>query len=193
MPTAGLTGEGLKKYQRWLAVQRAKGREPSQNEIQSFLQAEIQANINTDLARDRVSLEREGLDLRRGELENITRRTDLLERQQKNLEGAAKISGLGEIAKTVGTVNQLTGGAITEGLKWAGSSIWDYVDSLGDPTYDAVTEGAMWGAEMTAGAADYGLDQIYDYGSEAVSGVGDYLGDAFDFDIDEVWDISDIF
>lgn len=190
MPTAGLTGEGLKKYQRWLAVQRAKGREPSQNEIQSFLQAEIQANINTDLARDRVSLEREGLDLRRGELENITRRTELLERQQKNLEGAAKISGIGELAKTAGAINQLTGGAITEGIKYAGSSIWDWIDSIG--SYDSATEAAMTGAEITAGLGDFAFDYGYDAATEAAMTGAEFTAGIGDDFVSEIFDWSDL-
>jgi hypothetical protein len=122
MATAGLTGQGLQRYQRWLAVQRAKGREPAPGEIQGFLQGEIQANIASDTDREALGLQRERLD---SERDIGNRRLKLLEDQQDRQQGADTISGISQGIQGLGALNQLTGGAITEGIQWAAGGIWD--------------------------------------------------------------------
>jgi len=145
MPTSGLTGEGLKKYQRWLAVQRAKGREPSPGEIQSFLQGEIQANIATDLDRQVIGLREQAL---KSETDIANRRLDLIKDEYDRQKGADTFRGISEIAKTAGAVNQLTGGAITEGLKWAGGQVYDLFSG---------------GSEVATTAADLGDFAAFDF------------------------------
>lgn len=152
MPTAGLTGEGLKKYQRWLAVQRAKGREPAPGEIQSFLQGEIQANIATDIDRQALGLREQAL---KSETDIANRRLDLISKDIDRQSGADTIRGLSEIAKGVGAVNQLTGGAVTEGLKWAGSQVYDFFGG-GD---QVATTAADLGGEFAA----FDFSDVFDW------------------------------
>jgi hypothetical protein len=163
MATAGLTGEGLKKYQRWLAVQRAKGREPAPGEIQSFLQGEIQANIASDTDREAIGLRREEVGIQRDRLSSetdiATRRLDLLEDQQGRQQGADTISGISEGIKGVGALNSLTGGAITKGIQYAAGGIWDAVTGVGDVA-DTVTDFASIADDFTGISNDILADSF---------------------------------
>ena len=86
MPTSSLTPGGLKRYSRWLAVQKAKGRVPSSTEVSAFLQGEIEANISSDTEREKLSLSREQLDINRSQVDvtrgYYDRRLNLLEDEQ---------------------------------------------------------------------------------------------------------------
>lgn len=173
MPTASLTGEGLKRYQRWLAVQRAKGTEPSPAAMQSYLQGEIQANVATDIDRQNLSLRREAVE---GDIATRNRRLDLLEDQQDRQQGADTIRGISEIAKTVGAVNQLTDGAITSGLKSAGSYVYDLF-SGGD---DVASEFVGFGSDVALDPG-YEIFSGFDPGSEMFAGFDEISGDVFDW------------
>ena len=150
MPTSSLTPDGLKRYNRWLAVQKAKGRVPSATEVSSFLQGEIEANIASDTEREKLSLGREQLDISRGHLGVAesqldinrarsadvraydTRRLDLLEDEQDYARRADKIRGISDIAKLTLSINEGTGGALWEGAKAVGGAAYDFGSSLFD-------------------------------------------------------------
>lgn len=109
MPTESLTAGGLQRYRRWLAVQRAKGREPSRAEMSSFLQAEVEAGVATSQKDRALSIEQQ----RTGILQE---RTDILREKFEDQQDAAKIAGVSELAKAAVSVNDLTGGAISKGV-----------------------------------------------------------------------------
>jgi len=174
MPTSSLTPDGLKRYSRWLAVQKAKGRVPSSTEVSAFLQGEIEANISQDTQREKLSLSREEVTNQR---DFYDRRLDLLEDEQDYTKRANTIRGISEIAKLGLAANTATDGALWEGAKGLGGAVWDY------------------GSDLLSGGADAGTSFLDTMSS--TSELSEFSG-AFDVteiiddifpDMSSIWDI----
>lgn len=143
MPTSSLTPDGLKRYSRWLAVQKAKGRVPSSTEVSAFLQGEIEANISSDTEREKLSLSREEIGNQR---DFYNRRLDLLEDEQDYTKRANAIRGISEIGKLGLAINEGTDGALWGGIKEGAGAVWDYGSGLFDGGDAAMEVGSEFSA-----------------------------------------------
>jgi hypothetical protein len=149
MATEGLSPQGLKRYQRWLAVQRAKGRVPSQSEVSAFLQGELEASVSTANQSTLLALAKE---------KNVlaAKQFKMEKKAYKDQSDAAKLAGLGEVVKLGVGVNELTGGLLTEGL----AKGFDFAASAASGLFGGASSAAPSAAVGGASAASYGLDDL---------------------------------
>lgn len=103
MPAEGISPQGLQRYRRWLAVQRAKGNEPSEAEMSAFLKAEVEAGVSGAQKSRALNIEQQRTNI-------LQERTDILKKGYEAEADAAKIAGIGQLAEAGLAVNELTGG-----------------------------------------------------------------------------------